>query len=316
MTRILPLVLLMGMIAGCSDDTDAGQDGAPAAQDQGVQDGAGVDKGKADKGQADKAKADKATADKGKADKAPDSAGTITEQEPNNGTTKTEFQPVSAPIMINGAIGKPDDIDLFGLKVQAGQRLVVKVTSGGTMQAHLAVFDLANKLPAAVSAGPGNGAMAEYYVLSNAATLLVGIRDRRNVGSGSLHVGGPKHTYTVSILPLKRAPIPINVGAEKKSSLSPAGTVRVFSFPAKKDDKLQIQVRARALSPSSDMDSRLSLFCAGQKTWHGTNDDAPGTKGDSLLKGTMPFTCTYHAVVENVKLDATKLDFALKITKQ
>lgn len=296
MVRIQIIVLLTCIISGCSDETGGDPDGTAGGQDQGAADGV--------------------KADKGKADKAPDSTGTITEKEPNNGTTKTEFQTVSAPIIITGAIGKADDIDLFGLKVQAGQRLVVKVTSGGTLKAHLAVFDLANKLPTAVNAGPGNGAMAEYYVLQSAATLLVGIRDRRNVGSGSQHVGGPKFTYTLSILPLTRAPIPITVGAEKKSSLSPPGAVRVFSFLAQKGQKLHLQVRARVLTPSSDMDSRLSLFCTGQKTWHGTNDDAPGTKGDSLLTGSMPFTCTYHAVVENVKLNASKLDFAIKITKQ
>jgi len=315
MFRMSCLVVLIGLISACSDDGDVVVDGA-AVLDQGALDGGKADKGKVDKGKVDKGKVDKGKVDKGKVDKGPDSVATITEKEPNDGKTKTEFQAVSTPMVIKGAIGKADDIDLFGLKVQAGQRLKVTVKSGGSMQAHLAVFDLANKLPTAVNAGPGNGAMAEYYVLSNAATLLVGVRDRRNVGSGSQHVGGPKLTYTLSILPLSRKPVPISIGAEKKSSLSPAGTVRVFSFSANKNDKLQIRVRARALSPPSDMDSRLSLFCADQKTWHGTNDDAPGTKGDSLLEGSMPFTCTYHAVVENVKLNAAKLDFSLKITKQ
>ena len=308
MARALSLVLLTCLISGCSDDAQPTVDAAQVSKDAGQRDGASP----ADKGKADKSK----PADKGKPDRGPDVTKSVAEKEPNDGKTKTDFQSVSSPVVIKGSIGKPDDIDLFALSVKAGQRLKVTVASGGTMKAHLAVFDLANKLPTAVNAGPGNGAMAEYYVLKDAATLLIGVRDRRNVGSGSQHVGGSKFTYTLTIAPLKRAIMPITIGVERKGTLAPAGTVRVFSFSAKKDDKLRLQVRARALSPSSDMDSRLSLFCADQKTWHGTNDDAPGTKGDSLLKGSMPFTCTYHVVVENVKLDAATLDFALKITKE
>lgn len=315
MARILRIVLVMCMISGCSDDTEVGPDGATGGTDGGVSDGGGADKGQADRGQADRGQADTGKADTGKADKAPDTTGTITEKEPNNGTTKTEFQTVSSPMIIKGAIGTADDIDLFGLKVQAGQRLVVEVTSGGTMQAHLAVFDLADKLPAVVSAGPGPGAIAEYYALKDAATLLVGVRDRRNVGS-SQHVGGAKFTYTLSILPLKRAPIPMTTGSTKSSTLAPAGTVRVFSFKANKGDNWKIRVLASQLSPPSDVDSRLSLFCVDQKSWHGTNDNASGAGGDSLIQGAMPYTCTYHAVVENVQLGAAKLGFALKITKQ
>ncbi len=304
MARVISLALLMCLISGCSDDGQPEVDTTQVPKDGGLLDGVHPDKGKVDRGK---------VADKGKPDRAPNA---IKEKEPNDGKTKTDFQSISSPLVIKGSIGRPDDIDLFGLSVKAGQRLKVTVASGGTMKAHLAVFDLANKLPTAVNAGPGNGAMAEYYVLKDAATLLIGVRDRRNVGSGSQHVGGPKHTYTLTVAPLKRAPMPITIGSERKGTLAPAGIVRVFSFSAKKNDKLRLQVRARVLSPSSDMDSRLSLFCADQKTWHGTNDDAPGTKGDSLLKGSMPFTCTYHAVVENVKLNAAKLDFSLKITKE
>ena len=319
---VLPLLLSILLCGSCSDDNETRADGGGPLQldggkpDRGKLDQGKLDKGKLDQGKLDQGKLDQGKLDQGKLDQGIDSAGTIMEKEPNDGKTSTQYQAVSKPVIINGAIGKPDDIDLFGLQVAAGERLLVKVHSGGTLQVHLAVFDLANKLPSAVSAGPGNDAMAEYYALAKAATLLVGIRDRRNVGKNPQHVGGPKFTYTVTIMPLSRAPIPITKGTEKISTLAPPGTVRVFSFAANKGDQLRLQVRASQLSPPSDMDSRLSLFCVTQKTWHGTNDDGSVGLKDSLLKGSMPFSGTYHAIVENVKLGASKLAFGLKITKQ
>ena len=244
----------------------------------------------------------------------PDAQLTIKEQEPNDGTPATAIHKVKHPVTITGSIGKVDDVDLFSLTVQPGERLRVTVTSSGSLLAHLALFDPAQKLPTAVNAGPGTGSMAEYYVLK-AGTLLVGLRDRRNVGSTPQHVGGTNFKYTLAIQRLKRAPLATALGQTKSASLSPLGTVRVFAFTAQKDDNLRLEVKAQQLTPPSDMDARLSLFHPGQKAWLGTNDDA-GSLKDSLLKGKMPFGGTYHAIVENVKLNPSKLNFSLKVAKQ
>jgi len=238
------------------------------------------------------------------------------ESEPNDGKTKTEFNAIAVPTQVTGAIGVADDIDLFSWQAAAGDRVTVTVKTGGSsLQPHLAVFgDAALGVPAAVSAGAGD-VMAEYYVLKS-GSYFVGVRDRRNVGASSAHVGGPGFTYTMTITPLTRAPIPAQVGGEVKASASPPGTVVVFSYTAAAGDDLEVTVLAQRLSPPSDLDSRLSLFHPGQKVWVGTNDNLGSGQPDSLLKGKMPFDGTYHAVVENEGTAVTNLDFALKITKK
>jgi hypothetical protein len=251
-------------------------------------------------------------ADNGAPDAMPPDAPvtTITEQEPNNGATETEHNGITPPVVIQGAIGTADDIDIFSFSAQAGDRLVVEVKSGGTLQPHLAINDPKSSLPPgpAVSAGP-NDVMAEYYVVKPGLYMIF-LRDRRNVGT-SQHVGGPSFGYTVSVLPLTRPPVQTSIGSQQSSSLSPAGTIRVFSFSAVQDDLLDLSVQ---VSPPSVVDARLTLFHTGQKSWHGTNEDP--LEPTALLQGKMPFSGTYHAIVENVSGDATNLDFTFGVTKQ
>jgi hypothetical protein len=253
------------------------------------------------------------------ADRAADGPLSFKEQEPNNGTTKTEFNTITVPTTISGAIGAADDIDLFSWTAAAGDRLVVTVksVSGGALQPHLAIFgDSTLSVPAAVSAGPKTDeVMAEYYVLKP-GTYFIGVRDRRNVGTTSAHVGGPTFGYTVTVLPLSRAPLPATVGGETSGTLDPPGTVAVLSFSAVKDDVLEVTILAHRLATPSNVDSRLSLFFPAQQIYLGTNDDLSVSETDSLLQGTMPFTGTYHAIVENEGQPGADLSFKLKITKK
>jgi hypothetical protein len=244
----------------------------------------------------------------------PDALSAVPEQEPNDGTTKTEFMSITIPIAVKGAIGVPDDIDVFGWNAAAGDRLTAVVKSDGTLQPHLAIFgDSALDVPAAVNTGTGQ-VMAEYYVLKS-GSYFIGVRDRRNVGSSS-HVGGSDYTYTLEVSALQRAAQPATVGAETKGDLAPPGTIAVLSFDAAAGDKLQVEVIAARLSPPSAVDSRLSLFYPAQKTWLGTNDNISLQQTDSLLSGTMPFAGTYHAIVENEGTAQSNLGFTLKISKQ
>jgi hypothetical protein len=235
---------------------------------------------------------------------------TITEQEPNNGATETEHNAITPPVLIQGAIGTADDLDIFSFTAQAGDRLVVEVKSAGDLQPHLAINDPTSALPPgpAVSAGPGD-VMAEYYVVKPGLYMIF-LRDRRNVGT-SQHVGGPSFSYTVSVLPLTRPPVQTSIGSQQSSSLSPAGTIRVFAFSAVQDDLLDLSVQ---VGPSSSVDARLTLFHTGQKSWHGTNEDP--LEPSALLQGKMPFSGTYHAIVENVSGDSTNLDFSFSVAKQ
>lgn len=247
----------------------------------------------------------------------PDALATIAEQEPNDGKTKTELQSISVPVQVSGAIGVADDIDVYGWQAKAGDRLAVTVKSLGSLEPHLAVFgDAALGVPAAVSTGAaGSTTLAEYYVLKT-GSYLIGVRDRRNVGSSSQHVGGAGFGYLLSVSSLTRAPIAATIGGETSATLDPPGTIAVFAFSASPNDTLEISVLAARLSPPSDVDSRLSLFHPGQGAWLGTNDNLGASQTDSLLKGSFPFAGVYHAIVENEGAwGGSNMKVTLKITK-
>jgi hypothetical protein len=176
--------------------------------------------------------------------------------------------------------------------------------------------DSALNVPAAVNAGPQPDLLCEYYVLKS-GSHFVAVRDRRNVGSSSQHVGGPSFGYALAVAALARAPIAASVGGETPAVLSPDGTVAVFSFSAAPNAELELGVLAARLSPPSAVDSRLSLFHPGQTAWLGTNDNLGLGQTDSLLKGTMPFAGTYHAIVENEgPWGGGNMNVTLKITKK
>ena len=246
-----------------------------------------------------------------------DTFAQLSESEPNNGSTTTEFNAITVPSLITGAIGSANDADVFSFTAQAGDRLAVTATSDGDAQLHLAVFgETSLDVPPAVNAfGQGNNAFAEYYVLK-AGTYFIAVRDRRNVGSSPAGVGGASFTYSLSVAPLSRAPQALTLGQSVASQLSPAGTVRVFSFSATKDDDLELRAMAKGLTPASDVDTRLSLFHPGQKAWLGTNDNPSLSESDSLLKGKMPFTGTYHVVVENVADSGSDLRVEVSVSKK
>ena len=299
--RLLHLLAALALALSCSDDdTSTIKDSGVVTLDgKQVQDQGG--KPTPDKG--------KPTPDKGKADAG---LAAIKEKEPNDGQTATEYQSVSWPVKITGTIGKAADKDLFQITAKAGERFVVKVTPSGPLQPHLVIFDPNNKLPTAANQGT-MATIAEYYMVKDGA-LFIALRDLRNVAKPPQNVGGATFAYTLTITRLYRAAIPVTVSVEKSGTLSPAGTVRVFSYTATKGLDMQLTVKAKKLSSPSEVDSRLSLFHPGQRAWLGTNDDSSAGVSDSLLKGKMPFSGTYHAIVENVKLGAKDLRFAFRAT--
>lgn len=285
----------------CSDDGSTPGPDAPR-----LDQGPGPDKSVADGPVADQPGQQEA----GLPDQGADTLTTTTEQEPNNGSSATEYNDIQIPIQLTGAIGTASDIDLFGIAAQAGQRFTVTVVSDGTLQPHLVVFDPAQNLPTAANPGPGATVMAEYYPLQS-ATILVGVRDRRNVEQPPQGVGGAAFTYTLTVTALSRAPVAINVGGQQNGTLDPPGTVRVFSFTATQGDDLDIAV----VTGGSAVDARLSLFHPGQQAWMGTNEN-PASQ-DALLQGPMPYSGAVHAIVENVADSfGSNLGFTLKITKK
>lgn len=243
-----------------------------------------------------------------------DALAVIPEVEPNDGKTVDQLQEIDLPSLVAGAIGSANDADIFALNVIAGDRLRVEVTPTGELRPHVAVFSGAGvDIPPAVNASDSGSVLVEYYALAG-GQLLVGIRDRRNVGDTPAGVGGPTLGYTLSVTRLARDPIPIVVGETKVESLAPSGTVRVFSFDAQKDDALTLQVLTESLSQPSTADARLSLFHPASQSRLGTNEALDS--GDALLEGSMPLAGTYHAIVENVALDADDLRFSFSLAVQ
>lgn len=294
-------LILIALLFGCSDDGSTDPDSA--IPDAPVSDLVHLDRSPVEASATDQAPS-------------PDTLATTSEQEPNNGATSTEYNAVQVPALVKGTIGTAGDMDLFGVTLQAGERLSMTLRSDGNLQPHLTIFDPAGKLPTALNPGPGAEVLVEYYALES-APLIIGVRDRRNIGSGSQNVGDPSFTYTLSLTPLTRPPISASIAGQHSSSLSPAGTVRVFAFTASASDDLTLQVLAKQLTPASDVDSRLSLFHPANKAWLGTNDDQTPGSGDSLIQGAVPFDGTYHAIVENESdVIGADLSFTLKIDKK
>ncbi|MCC6749269.1 MAG: hypothetical protein IT371_16520 [Deltaproteobacteria bacterium] len=288
---------------------DAGGQGDSAAPRV---DGAGGDAARADARVTDGARADAKSADQ----RPGDAAASVSESEPNDGKTTTEVNAIKVPVLVRGSIGVADDADVFTFQAQAGDRLVARVQGQGGLRPHLAVFgEKGLGVPASVTSSASGETFAEYYVLKSGA-YFVAVRDLRNVGGSSQHVGGPALTYALTVLGLSRPPISATVGSETKATISPYGTVLVFAFTAQKDEKVDVTVLAKRLVPPSDADTRLSLFHPGQAAWLGTNEDLSGSQSDSLLTGNLPFAGTYHAIVENVAAaPGSNLAVTLKLSR-
>lgn len=316
--------------AECSDNKDNDGDGRIDCLDPdcrgrpicGAHDGAIGDSKLADETIDDGGRKDSAPIDllgtEGSVDdaNAKDLVGPTRESEPNDGNTKTEFNAIHVPDMILGAIEKANDSDVFRFPAQAGDRLSVRATSTGGAELHVAVFGEAslNVPPAVNTFGHGKNALAEYYILKS-GTYFIALRDRRNIGATPAGVGDPSFTYTIVVTTLSRAPLAIALGMPQATTIDPAGTVRVLSFSAQKEDTLEVRTTAKGLTPASDVDTRLSLFFPGQKAWLGTNDNPSLGVSDSLLKGKMPFSGTYHVIVENVADSGTDLRVEVAVSK-
>ncbi len=80
--------------------------------------------------------------------------------------------------------------------------------------------------------------------------------------------------------------------------------------------EVELRAIAKALNPSSDVDTRLSLVHPGQEAWLGTNDNPNLGETDSLLQGKMPFNGTYHLVVENVAESGSDLRVEISVQRK
>jgi hypothetical protein len=162
------------------------------------------------------------------------------------------------------------------------------------------------------TAAAGGSAEQEHFVLE-AQTYFAVIRDLRNVGSSSQHVGGAGHTWELTARKTPRAPIALVIPSTAQGMLRTKNAIAIYSFTLTQQTGFDIELKATRKSPPSNIDSRMSLFDATKKKWLLTNGDISGSITDSKLGGVLP-PSDYVLVVENVDPAATDLSFELGAT--
>jgi hypothetical protein len=81
--------------------------------------------------------------------------------------------------------------------------------------------------------------------------------------------------------------------------LATVSSVALYSFTTTKGTNVEIVVKAARKSPPSELDSRMTLWNASNKTAVLTNDNAGGATKDSEIRGPMPTDGEYYVVLEN-----------------
>lgn len=250
-------------------------------------------------------------------DAAPDAgpAGTA-ESEPNDGTSETDLDEVTAPGRVTGAIGKADDTDVFGVDLVAGDFWTLTVDPGGSPVApHLGVVQKGDRVPRLVAVGgPGQRTTQDVFVLAS-ERYYVSVRDARNVpAASSQKVGSAAHTY--ALVAEKKTPtlVALPLPGTVQGTLASRSGAQLFSLKLVATTGFDLDVRARRRTPATDLDTRVSLFDVGRKTWLITNDDLSLSQTDSRLGSDALPPGDYVVVVDNVSQTATQLAFEIVTT--
>ena len=112
----------------------------------------------------------------------------ITEKEPNNGFRQA--QPVQVPQAIDGSIGQPQDVDVFRIEGQAGQKLVCEVLAaryGSPLDSTLTLYSAAGRIVASNDDHDGSADSRLEVVLPETGTYFLSLADANDQG-GSAHV--------------------------------------------------------------------------------------------------------------------------------
>jgi hypothetical protein len=124
----------------------------------------------------------------------------VAEKEPNNGFR--EAQPVTLPLELQGAIGQPQDVDVFRFEGKAGQKLIVEVFAarfGSPLDSILTLYDAAGRIVARSDDVDGStdsrrtDSRLEITVPSDGAYLLE-VADANDLG-------GPQYLYRLAVHP-------------------------------------------------------------------------------------------------------------------
>lgn len=251
-------------------------------------------------------------------DAAPDSGGalpTIAEKEPNNGASATDFQSVSVPAIVTGAIDPAGDTDVFRAGLAAGDFYVWRLEpTGGALAPHFGLIEKDDAVPHFAAKGAKGAAVEQEQFVTMTSDWHAVVRDATNVAGGGAKVGGPGFGYRLTVRKETRAAVPVAVGSTTKAALKTPYQVALFSLDLNGETALDIDVLAQRKAPASSLDTRLTLFDVAKKVWIATNDDIALDQSDSRLGSDALPPGKYMLVVDAVDAKGTDLSFELKLT--
>jgi len=117
----------------------------------------------------------------------------IPEKEPNNGFRQAQL--VQVPQAIDGAIGQPQDVDVFKFEGQAGQKIVCEVLAarhGSALDSLLTLYSSSGKIVASNDDHDGSTDSRIEVTLPEAGTYYLSLSDAHDQG-------GPAHVYRLVI---------------------------------------------------------------------------------------------------------------------
>lgn len=278
------------MIFACSDGDDApAADAGANPLDAGTSDAAGVD-----------------------------ATTALTEEiEPNNGETATEFNMVTLPVASSGAISVANDIDIFAVDLTAGELLRWTIAADDqNLAPHLAISEATNSRPVTVAYSEAGGSESFHHFAMKSGLHYLIVRDARNVPSDqSQNAGDPSARYSLRTAAATISPEPVTIPSRVSHTLPGVFELAYFSFTLVQPTDLKIEVFADRKIPSSDVDSRLSLFYVTGDEWLITNDNPQLDQPDSLVTGMLPVG-EYRVVIDNVNPEAVDLSFEADFSVQ
>ncbi len=243
------------------------------------------------------------------------STSSLSEHEPNDGTSTTEHETAKLAEQWLGAIGTAGDVDVYFVDVAPGQRLAARLQlgTGSELQPLLTVMDAGRNGKAAggdyvklatgdvqwVSMGQGG-----YYVI---------VRDARNVGS-SATAGSPQHTYSLIIEAATPPVVTLHGSDTGYDVLASPGAIQLYELDAGSGGgDLLFDVTRE--SQGGKLDARVIVYSLTEADWVARQDDRSGSSVDPLVDA--PIGAGLHwLVVENVEPTATAFGFDYALTFQ
>jgi hypothetical protein len=247
---------------------------------------------------------------------------TLTEMEPNNGTTVDEVNNLPVTIPLTGAIADATDADIFLVPTLGGgfYRVHLQTDATSTLTGHLTVMDSGRDGDAAGSdfvrlsrtATPGANAAVTLEFMAMGDGHLIAVRDLGALsGAGS---GSNTHTYTLWVEKMDASEASTSAFVAPTTidgALTHAGDTAVYNFFTAADFEDFIF----DYSTTGDMDGRLFVVAAATGDWIARNDDRGAGDTNPLIDAPMTESGDLYLVVDNINEEATGLNFSIAVSQ-